>query len=431
MFRTLSAPINLQVEITEKCMHKCRHCYNYFRHNDDKCHTLSHDSIRLIADEIIKNKVSRIVVTGGEPLVESEKAINFASRLSTIPWISIFLNSNLVLFNERVGKRLLETGIKVIMTSLIADDPKIHDWVTQRPGSWNKTVEGIKLAKKLGYRVLVNMVLTKWNIDRVYQTGKFVSTLGVDKFGATRACAPTPLADSFESNLISIDQLRESLRQLYQLKEECGYEVDVLEHYPWCALGDLEKYQYLSRRKCLAGVTSASIGADGQLRPCGHSSKKYGSVLEEGLSAVWAKMSDWRNQQYVGVCKDCKYLKLCTGGCAVEAENSGKWKDHHCVGEEGVTRLPPQKTPTRLVSLDDQLCVPNHTGFRQEEFGGIMFSGNGGVALLDKQSYPAMQKLADEKFFTARQLVESFKFEENKTLQTLSFLLEKNLIRKT
>ena len=430
MFRTLSAPINLQVEITEKCTHKCRHCYNYFRHGDNPGHTLNDDSIRFITNEIIENKVSRIVITGGEPLVEPEKVINFANLLSGIPWISISLNSNLVLFNELIGKRLLQAGVKTILTSLVADDPKIHDWVTQRPGSWEKTVGGIELAKSFGYRVLINMVLTKWNIDRVYRTGKLAKDLGADKFGATRACAPTPLINTFENNLISIDQLRRSLDELYQLKEECGYNVDVFEHYPWCALGDLEKYQYLSRRKCLAGVTSASIGADGQLRPCGHSSKKYGSILEDGLKAVWGRMSDWRNQQYVGICKDCKHLKNCTGGCAVEAENSGKWRDHHCVGEEGVTRLPPKRIPTVLVSLDDRLCFQNHTGFRHEEFGGIIFSGDGGMVFLDKQSFPIMCELAKESFFTARSLIESHGFEEGGTLQTLSFLLEKNLIKK-
>jgi len=429
MFRTLSAPINLQVEITEKCTHKCRHCYNYFRHGNDVDHTLSDSSIRFIANEIIENKVSRIVITGGEPLVEPEKVMGLVNYLSGTPWVSISLNSNMVLFDKQIGIRLFQAGVKTILTSLVADDSEIHDWVTQRPGSWNKTIEGIKLAKNLGYRVLINMVLTKWNIDRVYQTGKLAGILGADKFGATRACAPTPLVNVFESNLISITQLQKSLVEMYQLKEECGYDVDVFEHYPWCALGDLEKYQYLSRRKCLAGVTSASIGADGQLRPCGHSSKRYGSVLEDGLKVVWSKMYDWRKQQYVGVCKDCKYLKHCTGGCAVEAENSGKWRDHHCVGEEGVVKLPPKRTPVMLVSLDDRLRFQNHTGFRQEEFGGMLFSGNGGVIFLDKQSYSTMCKLAVEVFFTAREIVGSG-FNENKTLQTLSFLLEKNLIKK-
>ncbi len=430
MYRTLSAPINLQIEITERCTHCCRHCYNFFRYGDENCKSLSRDDLQFLVDEIGKNKVVRIVLTGGEPLVESENLIWFSRQLAKFSWISTSLNSNLVLLTEEMGRELYSTGVHSILTSLTADTPELHDWITQRPGSWQKAVDAIKLAKRLGFKVLINMVLTKWNVDRVYQTGKLAQYLGADKFGATRACAPTPMAKEFWKNLISVDEVRQSLSELYRLKDECGYAVDIFEHYPWCVFGDVEKYKYLARRKCSAGVTSASIGADGQLRPCGHSSKKYGSVLEEGLTTVWARMSDWRSQQYVGVCKDCKYLPYCSGGCAVEAENSGQWKDHHCVGESGVISLPKKKEIQILISPDDELHFPIHVGLRDEKFGGIVFSGDGGFVLLDDKTYQAIKNVFSVNSFTANQLAVSAGFEINETLQTLSDWINKNLLKK-
>ena len=430
MYRTLSAPINLQIEITEACTHCCRHCYNFFRHDDNAFRHLGRGDLECLLGEIEKNKVGRIVITGGEPLVESENVIWFAQQLSQFPWLSVSLNSNLILLTEKMGKELYSAGVRNILTSITADTPEKHDWITQRPGGWQKAVDSIALAKKMGFRVLVNMVLTKWNIDRVYQTGKLAQSLGVDKFGATRACAPTPLAKDFSGNLISVDELKESVSELYRLKEECGYEIDVFEHYPWCILGDVEKYRYLARRKCSAGVTSASIGADGQLRPCGHSSKKYGSVVKDGLASAWSHMSDWRSQQYVGICKDCKYLRFCSGGCAVEAENSGKWQDHHCVGESGVTSLPKKPKPQILISPGDKLQIPKHVGLRDETFGGIMFSGNGGIVLLENKSYQAIKKASLLSYFDAKQLAEETGFDLEETLETLSDCINKKLLRK-
>lgn len=388
------------------------------------------NDLQRLVEEIEKNKVGRIVLTGGEPLVEPEKLIWFAKQLSRLPWVSVSLNSNMVLFTEEIGKELYSSGVHSILVSLTADTPEIHDWITQRLGSWQKAIDGIKLAKSLGYRILVNMVLTKWNIDRVYQTGKLAQTLGVDKFGATRACAPTPMAKDFWKNLISVDEVRQSLVELYRLKDECGYAVDVFEHYPWCALGDVGKYQYLARRKCLAGVTSASIGADGQLRPCGHSSKQYGSVIKDGLAPVWARMSDWRSQQYVGICKDCKYLDYCSGGCAVEAENSRQWQDHHCVGESGVTSVPKKREIRIQVSPDDKLHFPSHVGLRDEGFGGTIFTGDGGFVLLDYKTYNAVKDVFTADSFTVKHLVQNYGFEINETLKTLSDWMNKNLIKK-
>lgn len=429
-YRTLSAPVNLQVEITEACTHCCRHCYNFFRYGEGDYKSLSRVELQILVDEIGKNKVSRIVLTGGEPLMESANLIWFAEQLNRFPWISVSLNSNMVLFTKEIGERLLGAGVTSILVSLTADTPELHDWITQRPGSWQKAVDHIKLAKDLGFKVLVNMVLTKWNVDRVYPMGKFVQSLGVDKFGATRACAPTPEAKKFLKNLISVDEVKKSLEELYRLKEECGYSVDVFEHYPWCVFGDVEKYRYLARRKCLAGVTSASIGSDGQLRPCGHSSKQYGSVFEEGLSNVWSHMSDWRSQQYVGVCKDCKHLNYCSGGCAVEAENSGEWKDHHCVGEDGVITLPKKKKKEIKVSLDDMLYFPKHVGLRDEEFGGIVFSGDGGLVLLDEEAYCVVKSVIGVDSFTPRQVIQNHGFEEMETIETLSDWMSKNLLKK-
>jgi radical SAM protein with 4Fe4S-binding SPASM domain len=388
---------------------------------------MSAENVDFLVKEFTNLQVIRVVVTGGEPLIVPDLAINLADQCVRAG-MGVTLNSNMSKFTRNIGEELQRIGVDTIMTSLLADTPELQDQITQIPGSWQRSSNGIRLAISMGFRVLVNMVLTKWNISRVQQTGDLVGSWKAAKFGATRACAPGPIAGDFTDNLISIDELRESLRILYGLHEKWGYDVDVFEHYPWCAMQDIEKYRYLARRRCTAGVTSASIGADGQLRPCGHSSMKYGNVFVEGLAPPWERMSDWRKQQYVGSCSSCRLLKVCSGGCPVEASNSPTAKDHHCTGPEDVVALP------KMIALPaveyGQIFEFNHSLIlRKEVFGGIIASAHTGLAFLDIDAFDAMKDLSSGKGLVSVEVLESKGATAEEAKALLGRLLKEGLIK--
>ncbi|MFA5652151.1 MAG: radical SAM protein [Candidatus Paceibacterota bacterium] len=427
MYKTLCGPIAVQVEVTEMCNDTCRHCYNFFRHDNYVCKTMSEGEVSIVISELQKYQVVRGVITGGEPLIVPDIFLKLAEGMASIG-MRTTVNTNLILFNKAIGTELLKIGTGTIMTSLIGDTPELHDFVTQNPGSWKGTVNGIELAKSMGFRVLVNMVLTKWNIHRVREVGNLVGSLGANTFGATRACAPGPIAKDFHKNLISIEELRESLKILYELKEKWDYKVDIFEHYPWCALGDLEKYSYLARRKCTAGITSCTIGADGELRPCGHSSMRYGNVFSEGLSKPWMKMNDWRKQIYSGSCIKCSFFNRCTGGCPTEIQNSLDKKDHHCTSEEDVISLPINKE--EIISLDPD-CIyklNEKIVLRKEEFGGTIGTRNGEKLLfVDKKFFETLLNLRDQKFSIRQVSVESAE-DLDQVIQLFSILFSKKMI---
>jgi len=426
MYRRLSAPISVQIEITQRCNVTCLHCYNYFRHDDDPWVTLSNDAIDKIADDLERHQVIRGVITGGEPFMKQKQVFRMIEGMRRSGMV-VTVNTNLTLFTEKIGESLKNMGVQGILTSIVADTADVHDKVTQNPGSLQKTIDGIKLARQLGFNVSVNMVLTKWNIDRVEQTGDLVGKLGVPKFGATRACAPGPIAPCFSENLISIEELRHSLDIMEKLQKRWGYKIDVFEHYPWCAISDIDRFQYLARRKCTAGITSASIGADGQLRPCGHSLKTYGSVPDEGLQTAWFKMDDWRRQTYSNECADCKFFRQCTGGCPVEAGNSSDGKDHHCTGEADV-KPPTKKTPLQLVDPDTILQFSRHTVLRKEEFGGTVVSGYGGMSLVDPKTFGILQSKRDSSF-TVRGISNEHGIPIGEVLETISRFKIQKLVK--
>jgi radical SAM protein with 4Fe4S-binding SPASM domain len=391
MYRTLKSPLSVQVELTERCNQICRHCYNFFRHENLPFHTTSKEQVDILVEELKRLQIIRVVITGGEPLMVPELTLHLA-KCCLESGMSVSLNTNMTKFTRAIGDDLLKMGVSTIMTSLMADTPELHNYISQSSGSWERAATNIQLAVSMGFRVLVNMVLTKWNISRVRQMGDMVGLWKVAKFGATRACAPGPIATGFENNLISIEELRESLRILYELKDKWGYEVDVFEHYPWCAMEDLEKYRYLARRKCTAGVTSASIGADGQLRPCGHSSMKYGNVFQEGLSIPWNRMGDWRKRQYSQACNSCRFFDSCSGGCPVEAANASNGKDHHCTKENDIVKLP-NRIVQPIINDRQSFVFRAPLILRKESFGGIVASAYAGLVYVDEQAFDAISSI--------------------------------------
>ncbi|PIS20562.1 hypothetical protein COT52_03120 [candidate division WWE3 bacterium CG08_land_8_20_14_0_20_43_13] len=425
-YRTLSAPVSVQIEVTELCDNCCRHCYNSFRHHDCPLKTLSFDEIGILVEQLASAKVLRVGITGGEPLLVWNRTKYLIERLRT-KGIYVSINTNLTHFTQEIGEELLRLSVKGILTSLISADRQLHDWVTQNEGSWEKTIAGIKLAVNMGFRVSLNMVLTQWNFEHLEQTGDLAGQLGVAKFGATRACEPCSMSCDISPYVITIDQLRHSLRVLYELKERWEYKVDVFEHYPWCALQDVGNYQYLSRRSCTAGLTSATVGADGQIRPCGHAPSTYGNVLTEGLQTCWLRMEEWRNRSYPKVCQNCKYLGKCSGGCRVDAANSKEGKDRHCEGEVAVISTPVKKQGK--VDTSGSFVFANEVIFREEAFGGLVGVGYGGYSLLGHETFQLLRELANSSF-TIDTLISEYGVKAEEARSFLAKLLTQKIIKR-
>jgi len=424
MYRTLKSPLNVQVELTWECNNKCRHCYNAYRHEDEPLHTLSYEQLDTLVEMLDRWDVVRVIITGGEPLLFPDRVLYFAEKLRE-RGIGVYLNSTLGEFNKAIGNRLHELEIDAIMTSLVADIPEVHDYVTQREGSYEETRAGIQLAVDMGFRVIVNMVLTKWNFNRLWQTGELVGRMGAAKFGATRACAPAPLGKNFLPFMIDTEEVRRSLQVLYALQEKWGYDVDVIEHYPWCTIQDIDKYKYLTRRKCTAGITSCSVGADGNMKPCGHGSMKYGNIFEVGFQVPWLCMMDWRRQVYTASeCKTCPYFEQCTGGCPVDEVTLGR--DHHRTGPGDV--IPPTPIHKEIGNMVGEFVYDEEAMFRKEPFGGTLCGPNSGVLFVGEQTFQMATELRREDF-NKQLLVETFGVEEGEANAFLWQLHTRKLIK--
>lgn len=375
MYKTLSAPLTVQIEIVSACTVKCVHCYNFWRKDDDPSESsLCSSQIKVIMKKLYESKVFDIVITGGEPLLNKNglfTCLEEAERCN----MGVSLNSNLTILTRGYARELKKRGVRQILTSLHGPTSEIHDSTVQRKGSFDKTLIGIKSAIEEGIGITVNMVVTNSNLKYVKETAHMVSLLGVKNFTATKAGTPGNCTDFSEFSM-SLEDFRGYLEDLYDAGQRFGLNVDALESYPLCGIKEVDRYKQFTGRKCLAGVTTFTIAGNGDVRPCSHLDVSYGNIFTEDLNAIWIKMEEWRRGDFIpNDCKGCKLLKMCGGGCRMEAKmRAGSLsaldpysspKDVSCCGEILKSRHKKNEPIEKVVSS----FILNRAKLRREPFG--------------------------------------------------------------
>lgn len=149
----------LRISLTDKCNLRCLYCMPLDLPESFLASRsmMSVDEILSIAKVFVDLGVTKIRLTGGEPLVRKEVR-EIISRLSKFP-IELALTTNAVLVDEFVDL-FVETGLRSVNVSLDSLDAATFEILSQRK-HFNKVVENIQLLLKRGFHVKLNMVVLK------------------------------------------------------------------------------------------------------------------------------------------------------------------------------------------------------------------------------------------------------------------------------
>lgn len=401
MFRKLSAPINIQWELTPWCNHSCLYCYNYWRNEkyelSSELHLTSEqlETHTKAANEFISAGIFHVTLTGGEPLsvIEQFQDIIYPMKYAGI---TFDINSNLTLFTQQKAKILKNLGITRILTSLQSADQRINDYLAQQEGAYSRTLKGIDLAVSCGFSVSINMVITKINLPTIRDTAILAKKLGVSTFCATKANSPFNCEDfeELEINKYEFDQM---LFDLLWVKDTLKINVETLEHYPSCAYPNDKTWALLGSRICSAGKTGCTVGFDGQLRPCSHAHVTYGNITN-GLKAAWENMGGWRDNSLVPqICKEkcIAFPRNCTGGCRISAYI----KEGCLTGMDPISDLQKLKifhSQKEIINIpsDSTITLMSGVKFRAEEFGYIIYRNSYWLPI-DNKLYSMLISLAN------------------------------------
>lgn len=369
-----SAPTTINLEMTEACNVKCRHCYNPWREEHAGKFNLDGKKIDYLIDEFVKNKVFHVILSGGEPLAKFND-LCYALEKLVANNISTSLNSNLMLATPEKMKKLKDIGLDHVLTSWFSYFPTETDYITTYKGSYKKIVDGIKTTVAAGIRVSANTIVTQLNHETIYKSGKFLNSLGVTQFFAHRVIPPAyDRKDEKKQHSAKIEVAKQSLDELLKLKKEFGMSVGTLINYPLCMIGDLEKYQDFVGRGCPTQQGHRfNINSNGETHGCVMEDKNYGNVYEVGLKEAYKKTAAWRNESYLFEgCKGCHYIDVCQSGCRMDAyAASGKMdgRDPLMPGKEFIVKPFKFKNfsfVNELVEKGAKITVPKTIRWRKE-----------------------------------------------------------------
>ena len=145
MKRLFSAPTTLNLELTELCNARCRHCYNFWRDDSMGSVSLDEDKLARVFDRIVEAGVFHVILSGGEPFAKF-KILEYAVRELTARGLSLSVNSNLMLATDDRIRRLLALGLDHILTSLPSADAATTDYVMAQVGAFERVNKGIRCA---------------------------------------------------------------------------------------------------------------------------------------------------------------------------------------------------------------------------------------------------------------------------------------------
>lgn len=186
--RDAQGPEKLIVNLTYHCNNHCVMCAVGGR----PVQHMAFETCTNLLDEYHARGVRMADFDGGEPTLHPDllKILAYARRTG-FQRISVTTNGRRL--GERdFASRLLLSGITDLQITLYGDTRESHEGITRAPGSFEQTLEGLRLALQLKPGRIdlgVNTVITKSNYRNIENLISFVAALGVTKVNVQ---FPTP-----------------------------------------------------------------------------------------------------------------------------------------------------------------------------------------------------------------------------------------------
>jgi len=207
----------VRLSVTDRCNLRCTYCLPADYKDFDAPDTwLTFDEIERVIGAFARLGVSRVRLTGGEPLARHGLS-DLAGRLARLPGIDdLSLSTNAVLL-ARQAPALRAAGVRRLNVSLDTLDPKRFAAITGG-GRLDKVLQGLTAAKDAGFApIKINMVAMKGvNEDEIDAMVEFCATHGYTLRLIETMPMGTPGRSAAE-HYLNLQDVRERLSKRFDL----------------------------------------------------------------------------------------------------------------------------------------------------------------------------------------------------------------------
>lgn len=207
----------LRLSVTDRCNLRCVYCMAEEMQFLPRSQVLSFEEMEQIASAFVALGVTKIRLTGGEPLVR-KGVVALTARLAKLQGLDeLVLTTNGVLLDQ-YAEDLVAAGVRRINISIDSLRPERFARLT-RFGDLATVLQGIEAARRAGFAAIkLNAVIMKdFNDDEVSDLANFALDKGLDLAFIEEMPLGTITSHERKQTLVSNDEVRSRLQQHLRL----------------------------------------------------------------------------------------------------------------------------------------------------------------------------------------------------------------------
>lgn len=309
--RNNRAPVSVTIQVTDRCNYDCVHCYQEHVGDDE----LTTAEVESVFDQLAAEGVLFITLMGGEyfmrpdadHLLQAAHDRGFAIKL---------LTTGHHIHDKRANFLATIRPLQVDL-SLYGSSARLHEQVTNQPGSWKRTCDAARRLIARDIEVQLKAPMMESNADHVESLIALAEEMGA-------SYAFDPKVTAIENGDQSSVRLRMSGGTLHRFYRE-GMAAELAEAYK-----GFDPHSEPTRPEfatpCRAGQQVCSIHPTGDVWPCNALPLAVGNIRKQTFREIWhgsAQLEDVRTLSWAKIseCNRCavrEYCARCHGMALVE-----------------------------------------------------------------------------------------------------------------
>ncbi len=261
--------VDVDIFIGFWCNLRCRHCSVEFHKTQPD---LTANEIYAEIDRYQSLINGRLVITGGEPTIRKDLP-DIIAYARTAGFRKIHLQTNATALSHRpLVAQLVNAGLTSTLVSLLGPTAEIHDAMTERPGSFYKTVKGIANLIDYGMQVSTNSVITKINLPHLEKLAQYITRNfpNIHTICFSYPQAAGGVLNDFDGITPSLSETVQYLLPALSIVKKGGYWTWVSD-FPLCYLPGYEEHSsHIFPRLAITSDPDPTSNADAILDLEGH-----------------------------------------------------------------------------------------------------------------------------------------------------------------
>ena len=273
---------------------------------------------RVIDQVATAGHVPSVSFTGGECTLRPELP-DFVARARQCGMRVNLITNGIVCASRGYVARLVDAGLTSAQVSLEGPTAAVHDRLTQRPGSFDKTLRGIGNLRDAGLYVHTNTTVCEENAEHLTAVVDLARSLELPHLSMNQLIPTgTPNLPRHRTLKVSYTRIGPLVVRVKEHAARAGIDFHWYSPTPFCIFNPIR--HGLGNKGCAACDGLLHVSPSGEVLPCSSFARGVGNLLELGFEAVWfgKRAQYYKNKQHAPRrCRRCEHFPLCQGACTL------------------------------------------------------------------------------------------------------------------